>query len=181
MSPAVTRDSSPKCLEVTREDINIFLQSSVPSSSSFHVIDLWASSLAGFEALALAGPSPQCHSAHPLQQVGVGTRELVDRPITKSAEMGQSFLWKSASGLHRGALVGFQGWEGSFSVFFNPSVFPLVGNDTSTRVLRALSFALPFPWPTHHLVLSTHLILELQSLPVFPSHLGHSYHHHLPG
>ena len=92
MSPAVTRDSSPKCLEVTTEDINIFLQSSVPSGSSFHVTDLWASSLAGFEALALAGPSPQCHSAHPLQQVGVGTRELVDRPITKSAEVGQSLL-----------------------------------------------------------------------------------------
>ena len=69
----------------------------------------------------------------------------------------------------------------AFFLFLNPSVFPLWGNDTSTRDPRAFSFALPFPRPSHHQVLPTRFKLEPQSLPVFPSHFGQSYHCRLPG
>ena len=181
MSPAVIQDST-KCLGVTTKDMNIFLQTQSHPASPSH----WF--VAGFEALALAGLSPQCRwqgcpsmpFSPPTLAGWCGSQELVDKPVTESAEMGQA-LWKSASWLHRGELVGFQDWKGSFFSLLNPSVFPLLRNDTSTRDPRAFSFALPFPPPSHHQIPPTHFSLKSQSLPVSPSHFGHSYHRSLPG
>lgn len=49
---------------------------------------MWASSLAGFAALASAGQSPSMPLRPHTLQVGVGAREPVARPIPESAETG---------------------------------------------------------------------------------------------
>ena len=167
MSPAVIQDST-KCLGVTTKDMNIFLQTQSHPASPSH----WF--VAGFEALALAGPSPQCRwqgcpsmpFSPPTLAGWCGSQELVDKPVTESAEMGQALLWKSASWLHRGELVGFQGWEGSF--FSLPQHLQSSHFQEMTPLLE-IPEPSPLPFPSHHYPITKSRPHTLQpQVPVSP-------------
>lgn len=179
MSPAEAPDSSTKSPGVTIGVINIFSQSSVLLGFCFHVADVWASSLAGFEAIPFhtTWPTPSSTWMWEPGTGGWANHQICRSKVMPSLEEGhlavsEENLW--APGPDRKLSPS--------SVLQDPHFKEVIPGKTEvmTGDVGVISFTLPFPQPTCRQVLSNLPRLGNQSVCFFASHLGQSQHYCLP-
>lgn len=150
----MTQKSSPKCLEVTRGDINIFFQSSGPFSFSFHVIECGLLLWQGLQPWHWQHNALQCHSAHILSSWGWEPGSRWTGPSQSLQTWGNPFLGRVHPASSEESVWASRSERKPFSLP-QSRVFTSSGNATSTRGLSVVSFGRCFPRPTHHQVLAT--------------------------